>query len=222
MKDNIHVLIVDDHPLIIKAYRETLDIVFEERSENLKISECLDIDHALSLMENGKFDDIDLVFLDIKLPKSIDDSIISGEDLGIKIRKQYNCKILVSTTFNDNYRIYSIFKSIDPDGFMIKNDLTEKELFAAIKGLLENTPYYSKTVLQLMRTTINQDYYVDEIDRKILYEISIGTKMKNLPKILPLSIAGIEKRKRNLKILFDVEEGGDRGLILAAKEKGFL
>ena len=105
---------------------------------------------------------------------------------------------------------------------MIKNDLTEKELFSAINGLLEGYPYYSKTVLQLMRTAMNQDYYLDEIDRKILYEISIGTKMKNLPKILPLSIAGIEKRKRNLKILFDVEKEGDKGLILAAKEKGFL
>lgn len=222
MKNNFHVLIIDDHPLISKAYRETLEIVFEDHSVDLRISECQNIDETLSFMQSGKFEDIDLVFLDIKLPEASDGTMISGEDLGIKIRQKYDCKILISTTFNDNYRIYSIFKSIDPDGFMIKNDLTEKELFSAINGLITGYPYYSKTVLELMRTAMNQDYYLDEIDRKILYEISIGTKMKNLPKILPLSIAGIEKRKRNLKILFNVEKEGDKGLILAAKEKGFL
>lgn len=222
MKDNLTVLIVDDHPLIAKAYRETLEIVFGDRSEQLKIIECHNIDQTLELMENKKFDEVDLVFLDIRLPQSSDGSLISGEDLGMKIRENYDCKILISTTFNDNYRIYSIFKSIDPDGFMIKNDLTEKELFLAINGMIDGNPYYSKTVLQLMRMEINQDYYLDEIDRQLLYEISIGTKMKNLPNILPLSIAGIEKRKRNLKILFDVEKSGDKGLILTAKEKGFI
>ena len=105
MKNNIHVLIIDDHPLITKAYRETLEIVFEDRSVDLRISECQNIDQTLSLMQNGKFDDIDLVFLDIKLPEASDGSMISGEDLGIKIRQQYDCKILISTTFNDNYRI---------------------------------------------------------------------------------------------------------------------
>lgn len=222
MKNKIKVLIIDDHPLIAKAYRETLEIVFEEREEDLHLIECIDIDQTLALMENQKFEEVDVVFLDIRLPESKDRSLNSGEDLGIKIREKYDCKILISTTFNDNYRVYSILKSIDPDGFMIKNDLTEKELFSAIKSILAGDPYYSKTVLQLLRKEIHQDYYLDEIDRQILYEISIGTKMKNLPDIVPLSIAGIEKRKRNLKILFEVEKEGDRGLILTAREKGFI
>jgi hypothetical protein len=46
--------------------------------------------------------------------------------------------------------------------------------------------------------------------------------MKDLPKILPLSIAGIEKRKRNLKVIFDVEGQDDKALIMVAKEKGFI
>ncbi len=222
MKEKINILIIDDHPLISKAYKETLEVFFDNRKETLIIKICKDIDQVLQLMKEGNFDEIDVVFLDIRLPKSKDNSFISGEDLGIKIRREYDCKILISTTFNDNYRIYSILKSVDPDGFMIKNDLTEKELFQAIEDLISGEPYYSKTVLQLMRKELNKDYYLDAIDRQILYEISIGTKMNSLPGIIPLSIAGIEKRKRNLKILFDVEKEGDRGLILAAKEKGFL
>ena len=63
---------------------------------------------------------------------------------------------------------------------------------------------------------------MDKIDRQILYELSIGTKTKDLPNIVPLSIAGIEKRKRILKRVFDVEYQGDKALITKAREKGFI
>ena len=63
---------------------------------------------------------------------------------------------------------------------------------------------------------------IDKIDRQILYELSIGTRMKDLPKIVPLSIAGIEKRKRILKEVFDVEDQGDKALIMKARELGFI
>ena len=46
--------------------------------------------------------------------------------------------------------------------------------------------------------------------------------MKDLPNLLPLSIAGIEKRKRNLKRMFNVKKLDDRQLMISAKEKGFL
>jgi hypothetical protein len=39
---------------------------------------------------------------------------------------------------------------------------------------------------------------------------------------LPLSIAGVEKRKRNLKNVFDVSGLEDKDLINKAKEKGFI
>ena len=46
--------------------------------------------------------------------------------------------------------------------------------------------------------------------------------MKEMPKVVPLSMAGIEKRKRILKQKFDVEDQGDKALILKAREMGFI
>jgi hypothetical protein len=66
------------------------------------------------------------------------------------------------------------------------------------------------------------DLLLDKIDRRLLYELSIGTKTKDLPITLPLSIAGVEKRKRNLKNVFDVSGLEDKDLINKAKEKGFI
>lgn len=83
-------------------------------------------------------------------------------------------------------------------------------------------PYYSKTVIKLLRDQVVNDFILDHYDRKILHELSIGTRMKDLPSVLPLSNAGIEKRKRNLKRMFNVKKLDDRQLLITAKEKGFI
>ena len=77
-------------------------------------------------------------------------------------------------------------------------------------------------MIKLLRKQISSDYLLDKIDRQLLHELSIGTKMKDLPDVLPMSIAGIERRKRQLKEMFNVEDCEDRELILKAKEMGFI
>lgn len=113
-------------------------------------------------------------------------------------------------------------KNLDPDGFLIKNDITSKELVEAIKVVINDPPYYSKTVLKLIRLEVSNEFVLDSIDRKLLYELSVGTMMKDIPDILHLSIAGIEKRKRKLKGIFNLETSTNKELLEKAKEKGFL
>ena len=111
---------------------------------------------------------------------------------------------------------------MNPDGFLIKNDVNKEELVTSIYDLMKGIPYYSKSVLELFRKQSSIDYKLDKIDRQLLHEMSIGTKMKDLPKIIPMSMAGLEKRKKHLKQLFKVNHNDDRELILRAKEKGFI
>jgi DNA-binding NarL/FixJ family response regulator len=219
------VLIIDDHPLICDAYKSALQQVMKENENiQLQIEAAPNCDRARDMITNTwTKSGWDLVFLDIRLPASTDRKILSGEDLGEMIRQHHPlAKIIVATTFNDNYRIQNIFKSLNPEGFLIKNDLDPKELVTAIVKILQGGVHYSNTVSTLMRKRLYNEIVVDKIDRQILYELSIGTKMKDLPNIVPLSIAGIEKRKRILKQIFDVEDQGDKALILKAREKGFI
>lgn len=219
-------LIIDDHPLIADAYKSAFNYIqSEDTSISFDIKLAADCDTAISLItEYSKSSSkIDIIFLDMRLPPSKDGTILSGEDLGLKINKMLpEAKIIVSTTFNDNFRVHSIFKNINPDGFLVKNDITPVELVQAIREVLNDPPYYSKTVMKLLRTQVSNDYLLDDIDRRILYELSIGTKTKDLPALVPLSLTGIEKRKRLLKQIFDIDSTDDRELILAAKEKGFI
>jgi DNA-binding NarL/FixJ family response regulator len=223
---NYSVLIVDDHPLITEAYKTAFNYYSKHNDGVLfSIRTAQDCDSAYALINefHTQNKSLDIVFLDIKLPPSMDGKILSGEDLGLKINELLpNTRTIVSTTFNDNYRVHSIFKSIDPDGFLIKNDITPKELIETIHTILNDPPYYSKTVIKLLRKQVANDFLLDNIDRKILYELSIGTRMKDLPSSIPLSIAGIEKRKRHLKYVFNIESTDDKELLLIAKKKGFI
>jgi len=219
------VLIIDDHPLICDSYQSALKEVGEKRPAlQMQIETAANCDSAREKITNTWVEKgWDLVFLDIRLPASGDRKILSGEDLGELIRRTYpETKIIVATTFNDNYRLYNIFKSLGPDGFLIKTDIDHKELVIALETIMNGAPYYSKTVVNLLRKQISQDFVVDKIDRRLIYELSQGTRMKELPDVLPLSIAGVEKRKRILKQNFGVEDQGDKALIAKAREKGFI
>jgi DNA-binding NarL/FixJ family response regulator len=220
------VLIIDDHPLISDAYKRAFNFVSkQDNTITFKIEESSNCDRANEKINNFSTNNknLDIVFLDINLPPSNDGKILSGEDLGVKINKLMpETKIIVSTTFSDNYRVHNILKNIDPDGFLIKNDITPKELVTAISTIIISPPYYSRTVIKLLRKEVSNDFLLDNIDRKLLYELSICTMMKDLPKILLLSLPALEKRKRHLKQIFNAESPNDKELLLKAKEKGFL
>jgi DNA-binding NarL/FixJ family response regulator len=225
-QQDYHALIIDDHPLITEAYKSAL-LFYQKKNESASftISVCHDCDSACNKIEvfASNNEALDIVFLDISLPPSEDGKILSGEDLGLKINQELpDTKIIVSTSFNDNYRIHSIFKNINPDGFLIKNDITPKELVQAIDEVLLDPPYYSKTVLKLLRKEVASDYIVDELDRKILYELSIGTMTKDMPNMIPLSLPGIKKRKNHLRKVMGTSSMNDQELIFIAKEKGFI
>lgn len=218
------VLIIEDHPLTALAYKNAFEAVSKTENSSFYIDEARTCDEALEFITKAAgFKPYDLVFLDINLPVSTTSSVRSGDDLGEIINEKFpEAKILVSTTFYDNYRIKSIISNINPDAFMVKNDLAPEILIDAIKTVIHNPPFYSTTALQSFRQYMANELVLDKTDIQLLFELSIGTRMKDLPKILLLSTAGVEKRKRRLKDGFGIAGEDDRTLVLTAKEKGFL
>ena len=69
---------------------------------------------------------------------------------------------------------------------------------------------------------LKHEVILDKIDRQLLYELSRGVQMKDMPGLLPLSMGGIESRKRKLKQAFNIVKEKDAILIEVAKTKGFI
>ncbi len=225
MKQNYSVLIIEDVPITCDAYRLSLEeLCLRDQFLEFEIDQAYDCITGYEKIKNAsKKNKIDSVFLDIKLPPNEEAKIYSGEDLGIKIRQILpKTKIVVFTGYSDNFRIHTIFKSLNPEGFLIKNDFTSKELLLALKTvLLDDIPYYSKTVLNLLRKQeVYSHFLLDKNDRQLLYELSMGTKIIEMSKKIDLAKPTIEKRFYRLKEIFDVKNRNE--LIMVAKEKGFI
>jgi two-component system response regulator NreC len=225
MKKYYDVLIIDDHQIIIDIYKKALLFVKNEFSDiEFKIDDARDCASSLLKVKNAlETNSIDLVFLDISLPTSSKDRMFSGEDIGVFIRKYFlYAKIIVCTNYNDNLRLNNIIKAINPDGLLIKGDIEFKDIVESIKTVLNNETFYSKTVVNFLRSKMASDIVLCNYDIQILLEISTGAKMKELVELIPLSKAAIEKRKRRLKLVFNIHDDSDKKLVLAAREKGFI
>ena len=224
MQETIRILMTDDHPIIIEGYQNTL-LATKKESQDLKIDIANNCDESIKYLENAvnTNNPYNVLFMDISLPPSEDGKFTSGEDLAKYARKiMPETKIVMLTMFNENYRVHNIIKNIDPEGFLIKSDLTSSELASAFQAVLNNPPFYSGTVNSIVRKSITNDIDLDDVDRKILYLLSQGVRTKSLKDHINMSMSAIEKRKKHLKMLFDVQDGNDETLLDEARSKGFI
>ena len=224
MTEKIKILMIDDHPMIIEGYQNTL-LFTKKDSQELIIDIANNCDEAVRCMNKAVENNLpyDVLFVDISLPPSADGSMSSGEDLAEYSRTILpNAKVIILTMFNVSFRIHNIIKTIDPEGFLIKSDLTSSELASAFQAVLNNPPFYSGTVNSHIRKTITSDIVIDDKNRKILHLLSQGVKTKNLAAHLDISLSAIEKRKKQLREIFEVGDGQDETLLSEARKKGFV
>ncbi|MGZ0016130.1 DNA-binding response regulator [Yeosuana sp. AK3] len=224
MTETIKILMIDDHPMIIEGYQNTLQFTKKE-NQILNIDIANNCDQAIDCMDKSvKSNNLyNVLFVDISLPPSKDGIMNSGEDLAIYARKMLpKAKIIILTMFDESYRIHNIIKTIKPEGFLIKSDLTSSELSSAFQAVLYNPPFYSGTVNSHLRKTNESDIVIDDKNRKILYLLSQGAKNKSLAAHLDISLSAIEKRKKQLKEIFLIDDGQDETLINEARKRGFI
>lgn len=220
---HINILMVDDHPIIIEGYQNVL-MGTKADDQTLVIDTANNCDIAATMLNRAaNATPYDVCFFDISLPGSEDGKYTSGEDLALLAKAVLpNAKIVILTMFNESFRIHNIIKEINPDGFLIKSDLTSMELADAFQQILKSPPYYSSTVSNYVKRTITSEIYLDDINRKILHLLSQGIKTRSLGEYVSLSTSAVEKRKKQLKLLFSVADGKDESLLREARDKGFL
>lgn len=219
----LRILAIDDHEMTMLGYKFILErIVFEGYSIIVDTANTYELGKKL-IEESVHSFKYDILFLDVQMFPPNEEQPHTGEDLGVLARKLVpETKIAFMSSFSDNYRINSILKSVDPDGYLVKTDIDPKTLEDAVKTIILNPPYYSSKALSAIRKKMTNDINLDEKDKKILYHLSIGTKNKDLENYIRLSPSSIENRKRHLKSLFGTENENDLALILAAKNRGFI
>ncbi len=216
------ILIVDDHPFIIEGYKNAITRYKPSEFEFL-ISQANDCESAYKIITNPDTIAYDIAFLDISMPAYEEKGIYSGEDLA-KLINDYmpNCKIILLTMYTELLKIKTIIKTINPKGLVIKNDLTFDELLFAFDLVINNKIYYSQSVQKILDLSEKDLIEIDQFDTQILFHLSKGTKLHDIPQYIPISLGAIERRKQNLKELLKLTDGSDLDLVREAKNKGLL
>ena len=223
MKKKLNILMVDDHPFIIEGYKNILT-THTESCFNLNITTATSGNEveALFQFKNRKIS-YHLALIDINIPKSDGGLVNSGKDAAMLVQLHYpNAKIIILTMHDEDARLREILSQINPEGFLVKSDLSSESLTKAFDDIMAGHTSYSTTVNNHIRKTHQNTFNLDEKNLKILYYLSRGARTKNLPQYIGLSLSAIEKRKNQMKILFDIKSSGDEALITEARKKGFV
>lgn len=217
------ILAVDDHEMTTLGYKYILEAT-EFNGFGVKVETAKSFDAGKEKIEfSQRALPYDILLLDIQLfPHEAKESR-SGVDLGMLARKVVpQSKIVYMSSFSDNYRINSIFKLVDPDGYMVKSEIDELSLKAMVETVLQQPPYYTAAALAAIRRKMSSDIVLDEQDQKILYYLSKGTNTRDIAPLIAAANTTVETRKRQLKSIFGVKNGNDLALIEEAKKRGFL
>jgi len=222
MSQKMNIIIVDDHPFIIEGYKNAINS-YGGSGYEFSITQANDCKSAYDIITNPQATPFDIAFFDISMPAYEEKGIHSGEDLAMLIKEVMpSCKVILLTMHTELLKINSIIKTINPNGLIIKNDLTFDELLVAFDKILKNDRYYSQTVVRLISQSQQDNFDIDPFDKQILYHLSKGIKTKDIPSYVPLSLSAVEKRKLNLKEMLDVKGSSDVELITEAKNKGLI
>lgn len=217
-----NILIVDDHPFIIDGYKNAITRYKPEIYE-YSFTQGHDCTTGYNIITDPETPPFDVAFLDISMPAYEEKGIYSGEDLArLIIEYMPDCKIILLTMYTELLKIKSIIDTINPSGLVIKNDLTFDELLFGFDIVLKNEIYYSHSVIKMANQDNTNIEGIDQFDKLILFHISKGTKTKDIPQYIPISLHAIEQRKVNLKELFKLQDKNDIDLIKEARIRGII
>jgi DNA-binding NarL/FixJ family response regulator len=217
-----NIFIADDHPFIIQGYKNAITRYRPTEYEFL-ITQAKDCQTGYEAITNPETKPFDIAFLDISMPIYEEKGIFSGEDLA-KLIMEYmpDCKIILLTMFTEILKIKTIIKNINPIGLVIKNDLTFDELIFAIDKVIKNQKYYSQSVLEMISKLEHVTIEIDQFDKNILFQLSKGTKISDIPQYVPIPSSAIQRRIEDLKVLLKLKDATDEELVKEAKSKGLL
>lgn len=217
-----NILIVDDHPFIIQGYKNAITR-YNPNEFEFFITQANDCKSAYEIITNPENLVFDIAFLDISMPSYEEKGIFSGEDLA-KLLNEYmpNCKVIMLTMYTELLKIKNIIDTINPKGLVIKNDLTFDELLFGFDKIINNETYYSQSIQKMINQAHQEVVEIDLFDKQILFHISKGTKIEEIPQYVTISLKAIEKRIVYLKKLLSIKDESDIELIKEAKNRGLL
>ncbi|SEP66280.1 response regulator transcription factor [Flavobacterium urocaniciphilum] len=216
-----NILIIDDHPLIIEGYKLLLDYCeFDFEKSVITVNNSKE---AFDILDNNPL--FNLVLIDYSIQIYKEKNIYSGIDLAkIVLNKIPYAKIVFITSSIETFILFEIKSKINPQGIIIKSDLSSDELISAFQLIINGNQFFSKNVLTQLNKIYydNKNIFFDYKNREIIKLLSMGLSNKSISYKLGISISSIEKRKRKIKEYLNLNNSTDHDMLVKIKELKLL
>ncbi len=115
----MHILIVDDHPLNVDSYVALLSAI--ETNKNADFHLAYNCKQAYELITQLKQNEIniDIAFIDVRLPPYEEMNLRSGDEIGSLIQQKFpDCIIIIISMHSEPVWVNRIVKTLKPQAFI--------------------------------------------------------------------------------------------------------
>jgi DNA-binding NarL/FixJ family response regulator len=207
MKNNISVIIIDDHPIVLQGFSHILQ---SEEKIDLVSSFTSAIEGIGYMVDHP----VDVVLLDINMPD------MNGIEACDRINKNFpQCKVIAISNNNENSIIQRMLQS-GASGYILKNASAD-ELVQCIWDAVEGITALSRDVKNIIQSS--QKTSLPKITRReneILQLLAQGMTSPEIAEKIFVSPLTIETHRRNLIQKFNVNNSAS--LIRKAMELKYI
>ncbi|GAA4805208.1 response regulator transcription factor [Olivibacter ginsenosidimutans] len=191
----ISLLIVDDHPIVLEGMKALL----VDHASVLVKACCIDGQSTLAFL---KQDAVDVILLDINLPD------ISGIDLCKEIRSSYpDTHVIAISNYNERSMITKMLQN-GASGYILKNAGADEIIEAITTVVYNGNTFFSPEVQKaLVEAALEDPLHLPKLTRReqeVLRCIAAGKTTAEIGDSLFISPHTVETHRRNLMQKFDV------------------
>jgi len=206
--DEIRVLIADDHPIVRKGLRLSI----EEDPGLTVIGEASDGETALAMIQKLK---PDVAVLDIDMPK------MDGLAVGRELAKQKLKTEIIFLTFHSDEDLFRAAIEIGGKGYILK-DSASQEIVDGVRAVAAGRPYLSSaiTAQMLQKKEAPQKKASEELtsrltptERRVMHLIAQGKSSKDIGAELSIHYRTVENHRTNICRKFEIEGEGANALL---------
>jgi DNA-binding NarL/FixJ family response regulator len=204
MLEPVHIMLVDDHPLVRDGLRARLEAVTHLRV----VAEADSGAEALALAGSTR---IDLVLMDITMRDG------SGIEATARLYANYPDIAVLILSMHDKLEYVTQAMQAGARGYVLK-DAPGKDIVLAIDTVMAGGIYYSAAVARQLARPAAQDKQPPSREQEVLRHIANGESNKQIAKALDLSVRTVETHRLNIKRKLGIE--GQAELIKFAVQHG--
>jgi DNA-binding NarL/FixJ family response regulator len=187
----VHIMLVDDHPLVRDGLRARLEAVPHFRV----VLEAGSGAEALAMLETAR---VDLVLMDITMRDG------SGIDATAQLGRSHPGIAVLILSMHDKLEYVTQAMQAGARGYVLK-DAPGKDIVLAIDTVMAGGIYYSAPVARQLARPGVPDNQLTSREQEVLRHLANGESNKQIARALDLSVRTVETHRLNIKRKLGIE-----------------